>query len=257
AQQNQLDAQFFHQPYLLNPALAGMDEGWSFYLGYAQPLNGVEDAGHAQALTASYRRGKTSLAIAGSQNRQGLIAQTRVLGTYAYHLPLDGHRKHLHFGLSLGVHRARINESDIQGDAGDPVVGAFNEQRHAADGSAGLAYTDAHWTIQMAMPALSDWLNGTGHDLPGAATFLAAVGYRFNAGRAAGGLTVEPRVYFRTFSGVPAVVDVGVSLGLKNKFTLDGVYHSSNRFTAGVSAALTSRLGAVVLYSNGINGMQF
>ena len=35
AQPNQLNAQFFHQPYLLNPALAGMEQGWSFFLGYA------------------------------------------------------------------------------------------------------------------------------------------------------------------------------------------------------------------------------
>jgi len=257
AQPNQLNAQFFHQPYLLNPALAGMDQGWSFFLGYAHQLNEVQDAGHTQALTAAYRSGKTALAIAASQDRQGLIAQTRLMGTYAYHLPLDGDRQHLHFGLSLGMHRAQIDESDIRGQTGDPVVGAFNEQRNAMDGGAGVAYTDAHWTIQVAMPALSGKLNGERGDLPGTSTFMAGAGYRFNAGGAADGLTVEPRVYYRTLSGMPAVVDAGISLGLKNKFTLDGVYHSSDRFTGGISTTFTSQLSAVLLYSNGVNGINF
>lgn len=257
AQPSQLNTQFHHNPYLLNPALAAVDQGWSFFLGYSQQLNKVSDAGHTQALTASYRKRKTGLAIASSQNRQGLISRTRLLGTYAYHVPLGGNQRALHFGLSLGMQHEQINEADIRGETGDPVVSRFNERQNYVDGSAGIAYTDANWTIQVAMPELSDKLNGNRTNMPGTTTFMVAAGYRFFAGKAIDGLTVEPNLFYRTFSGMPAIVDAGISLSLKNKFTLDGLYHSSNRFTGGVSAAITSQLTGIMLYSNGITRMNF
>jgi len=257
AQPNQLNAQFYQNPYLLNPAMAAIDPGWSFFLGYSRQLDRMNGAGHTQALTASFRTGNTGLAVAGFQDRQGLLSRTRLLGTYAYHVRLDDAEGELHFGVSLGIQREQIDVSDIRGNAGDPVVGEFNEQHNDLDGGAGIAYTDAHWSIQVAMPELGNPLNGHRNNKPGMATFLVAGGYRFYVGKNVGDFTVEPKIYYRAFSGMPAVVDAGVSVCLKNKFTLDGLYHSSDRFTGGFSAAINPFLTGMLLYSNGVSAVNF
>ncbi|RQP17441.1 MAG: type IX secretion system membrane protein PorP/SprF [Parapedobacter sp.] len=257
AQPNQLNAQFYQHPYLLNPAMAAIDPGWSFFLGYSHQLDRIKDAGHTQALTASFRTGNTGLAVAGFQDRQGLLSRTRLLGTYAYHIQLDEAEGALHFGVSLGIQREQIDVSDIRGNTGDPVVGEFNEQRNYLDGGAGIAYTDTHWNLQVAVPELGNQLNGNRNHKPGTATFLVAGGYRFYVGKDVADFTIEPRVYYRAFSGMPGVVDGGVSVSLKNKFTLDGLYHSSDRFTGGFSAAISPSLTGMLLYSNGVSAMNF
>src|SRR5579872_6153168 len=104
AQLNPYQAIYFQDRYLANPAMAGLDKGLNINLAYQQQWSSFPGAPKQQSFTAEYQAtDKVGLGLIVNDEQSGLFRQSRIMGSYAYHLPLNGQNQKLNFGLSVGI----------------------------------------------------------------------------------------------------------------------------------------------------------
>ena len=118
AQLNPLSSQYYTNQYLINPAFAGAGEGLKLNGAYRKLLSNVPGSPLTQNLTVDYGFNKVGLGLMVNNESAGLQRQTRVVGSYGYHLKLNDNNHQLHFGLSLGFMSQRLENADIYGKKG-------------------------------------------------------------------------------------------------------------------------------------------
>ena len=88
AQLNPYQAIYYQNRYLANPAMAGVDKGLNINLAYQQQWSSFPGSPKIQSLTTEYQAtDKVALGLNINDDQSGVFRQTRVMGTYAYHLP--------------------------------------------------------------------------------------------------------------------------------------------------------------------------
>jgi type IX secretion system PorP/SprF family membrane protein len=238
AQLTGLQAIYFENQYLSNPAMAGMDEGLNLYAGYQAQWTTVPGGPRLQNYTADYNAGNhVGLGFAINSDQSGLISRTRAMGTYAYHLPVSEGAK-LSFGISAGVNDSYIDYSKINGDQSDVNVALFNQRRIYFDGDLGVAYTTKQGiNLQLAVPNLGSVLFSTDNanlDVD-RTTFFSAASYRFPLNAETNNFTLEPKVVFRGVKGFTNMGDFGANLVMQEyHFNITTLYHTNKSVTTGV-----------------------
>jgi type IX secretion system PorP/SprF family membrane protein len=262
AQLNPLSSQYFLNRYLANPAMAGIQTGLNMNLAVRQQWSTVQGAPSAQALTGDFKfNNKVGLGLNLYNESAGLIKGTRVMGTYAYHLPLDNEDESLHFGVSLGFMNQRINTEDIIGDPNDPSVARFNDRDTYIDGDFGAAYTSKRLSVEAAMPNLKSFFETDQNDRVDRSTFYTAASYKWALGEGGRTGTIEPKVAYRGVHGYDNLLDAGANLILlNNQLMFTGMYHSSKSATFGlgfnfhtlfIQGTYTTETAALRGYTNG------
>ena len=261
AQLAPLGAQYFNNEYLANPALAGIANGLNLNVAYRQQWSMVPGAPQLQNLSADYGFTKVGLGLNIVSDRAGLQRQTRVVGSYAYHLPLN-ESNCLHFGASFGFMNQRLEASDIYGDQDDVLVGQYNGRETYVDGDFGVAYTSGDLNIQAALPNLKSFFKNDNVEIADVATFYTAVSYKIRISEGGDGLGIEPKAAFRGIKGFDNIWDAGAQLTLADEqVMLTGLYHSTESATFGlgmnykkkylISGMYTTQTSALTGYSNG------
>ena len=239
AQLNPYQAVYYQNRYLNNPAMAGLDRGLNINLGYQQQWSSFPGAPKSQSLTADYQAtDKVGLGININDDQSGLFRQTRVMGSYAYHLPLGDRNQKLNFGLSLGINDSRLNYSAINGDLSDIKIQQYNQQKPNVDGDLGLSYTSNTLFIEGVLPNLNtNIFNRGGQRLDIDRTvFFAALSYKFNLNGETGPFSFEPLAAFREIKGVTDIVDAGLNFKMNDyHLNLQTIYHSNHNFGFGVA----------------------
>ncbi|TCC92510.1 PorP/SprF family type IX secretion system membrane protein [Pedobacter hiemivivus] len=262
AQLNPLSAQYFTNQYLINPAFAGAGQGLKLNGAYRKLWSNVPGSPLTQNLTADYGFNKVGLGLAVNNESAGLQRETRIVGSYAYHLPLNDNGHQLHFGVSLGFMSQRLENADIYGNPADPSVGQYNDRKTYLDGDFGVAYTSNKLNVQAAIPNLKRVLKKDDIETADVATFYTAASYQFNLSKGAEGVDLEPKVAYRGVKGFDNIFDAGAQLSIANKqVMLLGMYHSTKNATFGlgmdykkrylVSGTYTTQTSALSNYTNG------
>jgi type IX secretion system PorP/SprF family membrane protein len=238
AQLTPFQATYFQNRYLSNPAMAGFEQGLNINLGYRQQWNTFPGAPKIQTLTADYQASdKVGLGLNVNSEQAGLIQTTRVMATYAYHIPLNGQDQKLSFGLSFGLNDPHLDNSNINGDQTDVQTANYNQLKAYVDGDFGMAYTSNHLIVEGAIPNLKAAFftnNDTRIDVD-RTTFMAAASYRIYVVNDYSNLTIEPKVAFRGVKGYDNIVDVGTNFTINNLgLNFSGVYHSSDSIGFGL-----------------------
>jgi type IX secretion system PorP/SprF family membrane protein len=252
AQLSGLQSVYFQNQYLANPAMAGLEKGLNLNIGYQQQWTTVPGGPKLQDFTADYyATEKVGLGMNVTNDQAGLISRTRIMGTYAYHLPLGDFDK-LSFGLSFGVNDSYLDKNKIIGNQNDIAVQNFNQQNVYIDGDFGAAYNGKRLTIQGALPNLrSIFYTSDAENLSvDRATFYSAVSYKFPVSNEFNTFVVEPKVAFRGVKGFPNMVDAGFNLAL-TEYNLDftALYHSNQSATLGFGLDLED-MGLFFAYTN-------
>ena len=262
AQLNPLSSQYYTNQYLVNPAFAGAGEGLKLNAAYRKLWSNVPGSPLIQNLTADYGFNKVGLGLTVTNESAGLQRQTRVVGSYAYHLRLNDNNHQLHFGVSLGFMNQRLENADIYGNPNDPAVGQYNNRKTYLDGDFGAAYTSDKLNIHAAIPNLKSLLKKDVIKLADVATFYTAVSYKIGISEGAEGIDVEPKVAYRGVKGFDNIWDAGAQFGIVNKqvFLLT-MYHSTRNATFGlgmdfrkkylISGTYTTQTSALSSYTNG------
>ena len=262
AQLNPLTSQYYTNQYLINPAYAGISDGLKINAAYRKLWDNVPGSPLTQSLTADYGFKRVGIGLNVYNESAGLQRQIRVVGTYAYHLPLNGDGQQLHFGVSFGFMNQRLENGDLNGNPGDPLVAAYNTRKTYVDGDFGVSYTSSHLEIQAAVPNLKTALKRDAIMLADVTTFYGAVSYRVNLSKDLDGTDINPKVAYRTVRGFDNILDAGAQLEFANKQVfLLGLYHSTKSATFGVgmdykkkyliSGSYTTQTSELNNYTNG------
>lgn len=153
AQQPQVYNQFFMNPYMYNPAYAGVEGHAAFFVMYRDQWTNVEGA--PQISHASFHvplQGGLALGGAAFNITQGLLATSAVKASASYLLNID--RTHfLRFGMSLGAGINSVNITEFD-SPGDPAFENFLDQSTFFIGDFGVAYHFGHFNVGVSLPNL-------------------------------------------------------------------------------------------------------
>ncbi len=253
AQLAPLGAMYYHNQYLNNPAFAGIGSGLEVGLGYRQQWSTIPGSPKVQVLTGSYAMTpKAGLGVNLYNDQTGLFKRTRLMGSYAYHLPVSSKNDKLSFGLSLGYMDERVDQGLVDGDPNDPSTRNFNERQQYVDGDFGVAYTGTRLRLQAAMPNLRNSLGFSkdGEQVVNEARFFAAASYKISLS-ASEGMGLEPKVAFRGVKGMDNIFDVGANFTfVGEKIGLMAMYHSTKSTSFGFNASLSKTFDLMGIYSS-------
>lgn len=239
AQLNPFQAMYFQNPYQYNPAMAGISKGLNINIGYRQQWSNFPGAPKTGSFTADLQpTDRVGLGINVNDDQTGLIRTTRVMGTYAYHLPINGRDQQLNFGLSLGVNDSRVNYDDINGDQSDQEVAQYNQLKPYVDGDFGMAYTSDRLSVGGVLPNLKSAFFKTSDSRFDAdrMVFIATTSYKLpiQGDGDTKGFVLEPLAAYRIVKGYKDIIDGGLNFTL-NDYGLyfQAIYHSSQSMGLG------------------------
>lgn len=257
AQLSPLSALAFENPYLGNPAYAGMDQFIKINGSIRKQMSGIPGSPYTQVITVDYGLGRVGLGLNILNESEGLLHSIRAVATYAYHVPLTSlgaftakDDESLNFGFSLGVVSSGIRSEDVIGDQNDISVANYNSAPPYIDGDLGLSYTSSTWSIQASAPNLRHFLKLKSDvaDLP---VFHMSVGYKWHFGYDIGAMSLEPKVGYRAVTGFESLWDAGANFFFaKEKVSLLGIYHSPGSKTFGAGLHYSKKLGISFMYTS-------
>lgn len=262
AQLNPLTAQYFNNPYLINPALAGSTNGIKINSAYRKLWSNFPNSPVMQNLTGDYGFDKFGIGLNLYYEKAGLQRQIRVMGSYAYHLSLNEQNDQLHFGLSLGFMNQSLDNTAIYGNPNDPGIGQYNDRKTYLDGDFGVAFTSNRINLQASIPNLKRVLKKEVIKLANVTTFYTAASYKIKISEGETGLGLEPKIALRGVKGFSNILDVGGQLEFANRqvFVM-GLYHSTESATFGlginfqkkylISGTYTTQTSGLSDYTNG------
>jgi len=238
AQLNPYQAIYFQNRYLVNPAMAGLDKGLNINLAYQQQWTSFPGTPKQQSLTTEYQAtDKVGLGLNINDEQSGIFRQTRIMGSYAYHLPLGDQDQKLNFGFSLGVNDSRLNYDAINGDLTDVKILQYNQQKPFVDGDLGLAYTSRGLFAEVVLPNLNTNIfnrGGRQNDID-RTVFLTAVSYNIALSGESSAFALEPLAAYRQIKGFTSILDLGLNFKMSDyHLDLQTIYHSNNSFGMGV-----------------------
>ena len=234
AQLNPMAAQFYLNQYLGNPAYAGIDSGLNINLGFRSQWLSLPGGPKSQAITGEYRFSKVGVGINLYNEKSGLIGQTRVVSSYAYHVALNDNNHYLHLGVSLGVLAERINYDEVNGAQGDANISQLNQRDSYIDGDFGAAYTTSRLSIQGAFTNIKNLFTNDYRRAAEQATFYTAASYHFDLAEYAPQLYLEPKIGYRRVNGYASTWNAGTSIAtIDNKLLAFAMYQSTRNTTFG------------------------
>jgi type IX secretion system PorP/SprF family membrane protein len=159
--QNTLDfRQFSFNPYLYNPAYAGLKNQTEFDLAYRIQWVGFEGAPTTSAFTIQHPISKAAIGLNLSTEKAGAMQRSYLLGSYAYGVKINSAHA-LRFGLSGGMQAYNL---DLDGEdySNDPTI--MKEQNSVyASGSFGMVYSYHCIKMGFVLPTLfNDQAQGQG-----------------------------------------------------------------------------------------------
>nr|WP_233166851.1 PorP/SprF family type IX secretion system membrane protein [Pedobacter sp. ASV2] len=253
-QLNPMGSTYFQNQYLINPALAGIENGWSIGGAYKAQWTEIEGAPSMQSITGEY--GDIDKRIGLGMNlyseSAGVIKRTSVKATFAYHLYLNQLMTNfIDFGLSAGAIDEWIDHNSVKGDLDDKSLSNFNKRKTYFDGDFGIAFRNKALTIQGSLPNLKRFFNfDLERTIADRARFLTAISYKIKFG--GDNLTeIEPKVVYRGVQNHTDIIDVGANFSFfQERMTLSGIYHSTNSITFGGGTLYKKSLSILVQYTN-------
>lgn len=263
AQLSTFENMYFQNKYIYNPAMAGLNKGLNLNASFRRQWSSFPGMPKTSLLTADLQAtDKVGLGINVINDEAGLLKQTRVVGTYAFHVPLNNASDNLSFGVSMGVNDSRVDYSGINGDPTDAEIGRYNQLKAYLDGDFGIAYTTSKLYVGAAMPNLkSTFIEGSEARIDvGRMLFIGIVSYKITVGDERA-FKLEPLVGLRVVKGQSDIIDAGANFSMdRYGLYFQSIYHSSKSLGFGVgldqnsyvvNLAYNVETGPLKTYTNG------
>ncbi|RZK84427.1 MAG: type IX secretion system membrane protein PorP/SprF, partial [Pedobacter sp.] len=246
-----LNAQYFQNRYLVNPSMAGINEGFNINGSFRKQWSNIPGAPLTQSVTLDQQVGKVGWGINVYNEKSGGLQRTKAVGTFAYHLPLSDNEQQLNFGVSFGVSRDRLDLSSIRNsDINDPSIARFNDRGSYLDGDFGVSYTSKGLTIEGAVPNMRSVFRKDDLNYVNKPTFYSAIGYKFSLGEGMNSISLEPKGVFRGIKNYKNLWDAGVNANFANdKLYVMAMYHNTQNATVGFGVNYKSSLYFMAYYN--------
>lgn len=204
-QQPQVYNQFFMNPYIYNPAYAGVEGHAAIFVMYRDQWTQIESA--PKISHASFHvplEGGIALGGAAFNISQGLLNTSAAKVSASYLINID--RTHfLRFGMSLGAGINSVNLNELADAAGDPAIAGFLDKSTFFLGDFGFTYHFGHFNVGMALSNLFSYNPITQKEVS-EITFsptdnmLFKMNYR---GHISDDFAIEPHLIYRYSSVIP------------------------------------------------------
>lgn len=246
-----LNAQYFQNRYLVNPSMAGINEGFNINGSFRKQWSNIPGAPITQSVTLDQRVEKVGWGVNVYNEKSGGLQRTKAVGTFAYHLPLSDNNQQLNFGVSFGFSRDRLDLSSMRNiDFNDPSIARFNDRGSYLDGDFGVSYTSQNLTVEGAVPNMRSVFRNDDLSYVNKPTFYSAVGYKFNFGEGINGISLEPKGVFRGIKNYKNLWDAGVNANFANdKLYVMAMYHNTENATFGFGINYKSTLYFMAYYN--------
>ncbi len=214
---------YFTNPYLINPAKAGMNEFTNIFLINRQQWTEFQGSPKYTRISAdaSFNDKKVGLGLIFSNDADNIFKRNAFYGTYAYHLKINEDHN-ISMGLNLGLIDTHISLSDLQtNDVNDPLVFSQNGTRVKPDATAGINYRYKKLEIGAAGYQLMgskfryyDQTTNQNLNYQLIQHFLFVANYSFTA--IPDKLDISPNIMARTTLGLPSQLDAGINFDYEN-----------------------------------------
>lgn len=290
AQQRPHYTQYIINPYIVNPALTGIENYTDIKLSYRSQWVGFPGAPQTVYATVhtpigkeDYRNSPTSFEVPGENPRgkqywedytaaaphhgvgatlinykTGYINRYFATVSYAYHLGLSP-KLNLSAGFAGGISGTTIDASKIElANPVDPAIGGVTQELRSIkpELSAGVwLYSDVFFAGVSAQQIIPQKMNLVSSDLYRSTLvphIFATTGYRFAAGD---DVNVLPSVMVRYIPSMPVFVDVNVKAQYHDRFWLGGNYRIKEGFAAMAGFNISNTLN--VSYSYDVNNSKY
>ena len=249
AQQGHVYNQFFMNPYMYNPAYAGVDGHGVVFAMYKQQWANINDG---PALShATYHvplKGGIGFGVTAFNESQGSLSTTagKVSGSYLVNID----RKHfLRFGMSLGMgsHKITLPEDAIgdqafTGSGTNYLIGDF-----------GVTYHFDHFNVGMSLPNLfaSQLVSEAGFSeisVNPLDRMLFKMNYRGHINHE---IAIEPHILYRYSNVLPSQYEIATIVHLKHIAWVGGTYRQYSGMVALVGVKIKNKFAAGAAFELG------
>lgn len=252
AQQSRVYSQFFMNPFIYNPAYAGV-EGHSVFFGmYRKQWSNIDGApalSHVSFHTPL--KGGLGIGFTAYNEQEGLINSTAIKASASYLLAID--RKHyLRVGMSLGGGTKSINTDGFDSPA-DPAFASLSESASFTLANFGATYHFGHFNVGFALPNL------VGYEIVGSESFskikvdplgeaLFKINYR---GHLNDDFAFEPHLLYRYNQNLPNQFELAMIAHLKHIVWVGASYRQDAGIVALFGTKVKEKIGIGFAYDIG------
>lgn len=246
AQINPLNTQLFYNPYLANPAMAGFEEGLNVSTSFRNQWTDMPGAPKMQNASLDYRMSRVGLGINFTNQKKAGFSQSKLYGTFAYHVPLDGDDRSLHFGLNVGFQMSTLNLEEMDGDMDDPLIADYNQRTANFDSDFGFAYSTPKFTFEGVYYSISTQNKKGISSATDYSTYYLASSYTVPLS----GMSLKTKLAYRGINNFDNVFDIGVELKMMDeKIGISTIYHTNKSTAIGFSYLHNQKWDFIVLYN--------
>jgi type IX secretion system PorP/SprF family membrane protein len=246
AQLTPMKSQFFQNPYLVNPAMAGVTGKPLIFSNYSNQWNKIEGSPVMMSLSASSPvNNKASVGLNIINDKSGLISKTQAMGSFSYKIPFSEDQS-LRFGVSLSWAQDRI-DNGLASNTGalDPGLARYNDRDNYLDGNFGVAYIHNKFEAQFSYLNLNQKRTSQFSTVD-YAVFYSAVSYHFLIDES---FSVKPLLAFRGVKNFNNQYDIAAEFKADD-LSFYTMYHSNKSFTGGIGYDYKKQLNISALYNS-------
>jgi len=224
AQVDPLYSQYLNNPFLINPAYAGMNKYLNVMAGFRKQWTGFEGSPATISLTGhtSLFDNKMGIGFIISQDKIGENKNTLAQAAYAYKINLS-QQTMLSFGLQAGMMNYRSDNSQLNPyDPTDPLFSGVQSTTKPTFG-AGVVVKSDQFFLGIAVPrmlkATTDFesTSGTGEVDLYTQHFYGFASYMFIVSEK---LRFKPGVLVRAVGGAPLSADINAQLNIEDRYAI-------------------------------------
>lgn len=244
--------QFFMNPYVYNPAYAGVEGHSVLFLMYKNQYSNIDGA--PKTYHANFHvplRGGIAFGASAHNESHGVLNTVSGKVTGGYLLSID--REHfIRFGLSIGAGNNSINVSEFD-SPNDPAFTDIVNNSSFLVGDFGLTYHFDHFNVGFAMPSLFGYEVFTENSfspisIKAHENVLFKINYR---GHISDNLAFEPHIIYRYNKVLPNQYEGTLIVHLAHIVWLGGTYRQDAGFIGLLGAKIKESLAIGVAYEVG------
>ncbi|MCO4293810.1 type IX secretion system membrane protein PorP/SprF [Solitalea sp. MAHUQ-68] len=251
---------YMQNNYILNPAIAGIEDYYDMKLSYRSQWVGLEAAPKTGYLSYQMPIGDVDSrhhGVGGNivSDKTGPTSRLSFDGSYAYHLPISGNLK-VSFGVSAGFTQYTTDASQLNpADPNDPAIANSRISQFLPDVSAGLwLYSDKFYVgasgLQL-VPATLNYGSSTPSDQNRyRAHYFFTGGYRFPIGY---DFLATPSIMVKWIDPAPASMDFNFKLMYQETVWAGVSYRKADSFSALLGVNISSLINVAYSYDYGVN----
>ncbi|MDQ3191991.1 MAG: PorP/SprF family type IX secretion system membrane protein [Bacteroidota bacterium] len=222
AQQLPLYNQYYINPYLYNPSMAGASEGINANLLHKSQWRDIPGAPETSILTLDGRidDSNTSLGATFFNDVSGIFQRQGAYGTYSYRIMINDEHT-VYAGLSVGVLNNRIDFNRVMvKDVNDPFLMQGGFSRASFDASMGATYLWKDLEVGIAAPHIIGqnfrfMSNDASSNFQNSRNLLVSAKYVFTVMEDKG-MSAYPLVMVRAAQGAPVQYDINAVFDWQN-----------------------------------------